>query len=226
MASVYNTFLGIYSRKMKIYVPENYIEECSSFFICSIQKLGIPSNVQKSWSSLQRNVLCCAQSLQLHPSWGTLWTVAGQAPLSMGFSRQEYWSGLPCPPPGDLPNPGIKPRSLRSPALAGRPFTTSATGEAQQGNPTQQWKRRTADAYNNLDPVSVGHRDVLQMQKARHREAHSVSACAWSFKTGKRTLRWQSPDQWEGKGAKGMSTFLYFDRLWRTQLQVFVKKCQ
>ena len=42
----------------------------------------------------------------------TPWTVAHQAPLSMGFSRQEYWSGLPCPPPGDLPNPGIKPRSL------------------------------------------------------------------------------------------------------------------
>ena len=118
--------------------------------------------------------------------WVTLWTVTRQAPLSMGFSRQEYWSGLPCPPPGDLPNPGIKPRSLRSPALAGRRFTTSAIGEAQQGNPTQQLKRRTADAYNNLGPVSVGHRDVLQMQKARHREAHSLSACAWSFKTGKR----------------------------------------
>ena len=39
----------------------------------------------------------------------TPWTVAHQAPLSMGFSRQEYWSGLPCPPPGDLPNPGIEP---------------------------------------------------------------------------------------------------------------------
>ena len=39
----------------------------------------------------------------------TLWIVACQAPLSMGFSRQEYWSGLPCPPPGDLPDPGIKP---------------------------------------------------------------------------------------------------------------------
>ena len=39
-------------------------------------------------------------------------TVACQAPLSMGFSRQEYWSGLPCPPPGDLPNPGIEPGSL------------------------------------------------------------------------------------------------------------------
>ena len=41
----------------------------------------------------------------------TPWTVAHQAPLSMGFSRQEYWSGLPCPSPGDLPNPGIKPKS-------------------------------------------------------------------------------------------------------------------
>ena len=60
----------------------------------------------------------------------TLWTVACQAPLSMGFSRQEYWSGLPCPPPGDLPDPGIKPTSLMSPALTGRFFTTSATWEA------------------------------------------------------------------------------------------------
>ena len=51
----------------------------------------------------------------------TPWTVACQAPLSMGFSRQEYWSGLPCPLPGDLPNPGIEPVSLMSPALADRP---------------------------------------------------------------------------------------------------------
>ena len=49
----------------------------------------------------------------LSPVWlfATQWTVAHQAPLSVGFSRQEYWSGLPHPPPGDLPNPGIKPRS-------------------------------------------------------------------------------------------------------------------
>jgi len=50
----------------------------------------------------------------------------------MGFSRQEYWSGLPCPLPGDLPNPGVEPASLISPALAGRFFITSATWEAQQ----------------------------------------------------------------------------------------------
>ena len=54
-------------------------------------------------------------------------TVAHQAPLSMGFSRQEYWSGLPCPPPGDLPDPRMEPVSLMSPASAGRFITTSAT---------------------------------------------------------------------------------------------------
>ena len=50
------------------------------------------------------------------PTLATLWTVAFQAPLSMGFSRQEYWSGLPFPSPGNLPNPGIKPRSPASQA--------------------------------------------------------------------------------------------------------------
>ena len=53
-----------------------------------------------------------------------IWTIALQAPLSMGFSRPEYWSGLPCSPPGDLPNPGIEPESLTFLALAGRFFTT------------------------------------------------------------------------------------------------------
>ena len=62
----------------------------------------------------------------------TPWTVVCQAPLSTGFSRQGYWSGLPCPPPGDLPDPGVKPESLLSPALAGRFFTTSATWEVHE----------------------------------------------------------------------------------------------
>ena len=52
--------------------------------------------------------------------------IDSQAPLSMGFSRQEYWSGLPCPPSGDLPDPGIEPASLMSPTLAGEFFTTSS----------------------------------------------------------------------------------------------------
>ena len=58
-------------------------------------------------------------------------TLALQAPLSMGFSRQQYWSGLPFPSVGDFPHPGIEPMSLTSPALAGRFFTTNATWELQ-----------------------------------------------------------------------------------------------
>ena len=59
-----------------------------------------------------------------------LWTVACQAPLSIGFFRQEYWNELPCPPPGDLPCPGMEPVSLMSPVWAGRFFTTGTIGKA------------------------------------------------------------------------------------------------
>ena len=74
----------------------------------------------------------CPCSLSHVQLFAIPWTVAHQAPLSMGFSRQEYWSGLPYPPPGDLPNPGIEPVSLTSLALAGGLFTTSTTWEAQR----------------------------------------------------------------------------------------------
>ena len=72
-------------------------------------------------------VLSCFSYVRL---FATLWTVAFKVSLSMGFSRQEYWSGLPNPPPEDLPDPGIEPASLTSPALADGFFTTSATWEA------------------------------------------------------------------------------------------------
>ena len=76
-----------------------------------------------------------ANSLQLCL---TLGYSESQAPLSMGFSRQESWSGSPCPPPGDLPDPGIKPTSLMSLALVGRFFTTSATWKVQSYRMTKQ----------------------------------------------------------------------------------------
>ena len=68
----------------------------------------------------------------------TLWTIAHQSLLSMGFCRQENWSGLLCPPPGDLSNPGIKPLSLMSPALAGGFFTTRTTWEVHKCSYTVQ----------------------------------------------------------------------------------------
>ena len=112
-----------------------------------------------SFCNFSRNLNCCKKSLlkkkkngprglvgeQHHPEnrcvcsvaqlscvrlFVTPWTVACQTPVSMGFSRQEYWSRLPLPSPGDLPDLGMEPESPASPALAGRFFTTSATWEA------------------------------------------------------------------------------------------------
>ena len=89
---------------------------------------GIPFLYFKHFIQVQ-HVLCCHFSYVL--LFATLWTVAHQAPLSMGFYRQEYWSGLPCPPLGDLPDPRIESASLQTPALAGRLFTTSATSSTR-----------------------------------------------------------------------------------------------
>ena len=80
-----------------------------------------------SLCSLGVHVCCHFRRVRL---FATLWTMAGQAPLSMEFSRQEYRSGLLCPPPRDLPNPGTEPVSPMSPALAGRFFITSVTWTA------------------------------------------------------------------------------------------------
>ena len=74
--------------------------------------------------------MCVLSHFSCVQLFGTLWTVACQAPLPMGFSRPEYWSEVPFLSPGDLPNPEIKPASLTFPALAGRFFTISATWEA------------------------------------------------------------------------------------------------
>ena len=79
-----------------------------------------------SWLSIIMSVLSHVQLFMIPL------TVACQAPLSMGSFRQKYWSGFPCPPPGNLPHPQIKPTLLTSPALAGGFLTTSAIWEAQQ----------------------------------------------------------------------------------------------
>ena len=77
--------------------------------------------------------------------FATLWTTARQAPPSMGFSRQEYWTGLPCPPPGDLPNPGIEPVTLKSPALVG-----GVLPPALPGKPTSHISWAYGDANTTL----------------------------------------------------------------------------
>ena len=89
----------------------------------------------------------CAQLLSCVQLFTIPWTVAHQAPLPMGFPRQEYWSGLLLPPPGDLSNPGIKPMSSAPPALAGGYFTTEPPGKPNNHSMVHQTRR---DVSNNL----------------------------------------------------------------------------
>ena len=90
---------------------------------------SIKSSHNKFALHLYRNACMHAQSLPLCLTLWNLRTIAHQAPLSMGFSRREYWSELPCPPPGDLPDPGIEPTFLTTPSLADRLFASSTTGK-------------------------------------------------------------------------------------------------
>ena len=75
--------------------------------------------------------VCVLGSFSCVRLFATQWTVTCQAPLFMGFFKQEYWNGFPCPTPGDPPNPGMEPVTLVSPALTGKFFTASAIWEAQ-----------------------------------------------------------------------------------------------
>ena len=89
--------------------------------------------------------VCILSSFSLIWLFETLWTVAHQAPLSMGFSRQEYWSGLPWPPPGDLPDPGMEPMSAGISYIAGRFFPLShlgISGEWWVRWPYNAWQRQ------------------------------------------------------------------------------------
>ena len=89
-----------------------------------------PWRCKESDTTEQLSIAQCTWVLSCVQLFVAPWTVACQAPLSIGFSRQDYWSGLPYPSLGDLPNPGIEPTSPMSPALAGGFLTTSTTWQA------------------------------------------------------------------------------------------------
>ena len=111
--------------------------------------------------------VCHAKSLHCVRLRATPWTVTHQAPLSMGFSRQEYWSGLPCCPPEDLPDPGIEPTSLKFSALAGM-FFTLAPHESQDCH----W---SSPAYAHI-PLSSNLFCCLS-SFSTHRRAHTAHLC-------------------------------------------------
>ena len=101
--------------------------------------MGTHAGLNDTWAGICIHGNCQAGALHEHeyslaklcPTLATPWTEAHQASLSMGFPRQEYWSGLPFASPGDLPEPGIK---LKSPELAGGFFTTESPGKSFMSN--------------------------------------------------------------------------------------------
>ena len=100
-------------------------QPCDLDCVTSPFKASVPSCLRHIYCVYSRCSLLVLSRFSCVQLCVTLWSAACQGPLSTGFFRQEYWSGLPCPPPGDLPNPGIQPMSLTSPALAGRFFTAN-----------------------------------------------------------------------------------------------------
>ena len=100
--------------------------------------------VHRTWHNSLHGVGQYSGQSVVSDSFSPLWTVAHQA-LSMGFSRHEYWSGLPCPPPGDCPSPGTKAASPASSAVAGRFFTTESPARARAV--THQLTRYIAVSY-------------------------------------------------------------------------------
>ena len=108
------------------FIPFSFMEV---IFHVSVWLSPFAVHQKLSWHCLLIGyVLACVLS-RFNCVWlcATTWTAACQAPLSMGFSREEYWSRLPCPPPGDLSNPGIESVTLTSLVLVGEFFSTSAT---------------------------------------------------------------------------------------------------
>ena len=150
---------------------------------------------------------------QLCPTLCTSRTAARQSPLPVGFSRREYWSGLPFPPPGDLPHPGVDPESLVSPALASGFFTTGTTSEApcnsghpvnvdwrnERSPPSHRWRasrllsaRKETDQLFNfsgfppLHLLSCNHQPVLCLSLSGQGEVTQENRCSLNW-----TLHWE-----------------------------------
>ena len=145
-------------------------------------------------------LLSCFSCVQL---FVTLWTVAGQAPLSMGFFRQEYWSGLLCPPPGDLPDPGIK---LGSPSWQADSLPLSHLGNGEgNGTPIQ------SSCLENLMDGGVWWAAVHGVAKSRTRLSNfTFTFCFHALEkemaTHSSVLVWRIPGTGEPSGLPSMGS--------------------
>ena len=122
-------FLNYYCTERSLAVPGPNVL-LVLWVVSAALRLILNSNKKTAWICFLFNVIFICVCAYMHKCtlnhfssvwlFAMLWTVVRQVPLSMGFSRQEYWSGLPCPPLGDLPDPGIEPISLKSTCIGKR----------------------------------------------------------------------------------------------------------
>ena len=162
---------------------------------------------------------------------------AYQAPLSMEFSRQEYWVGLPFPPPGDLSNPGIKSASLASPALAGKFFTTELPGKPSGMllSHKKEWNRKKILSLTQSLVGRIWGRIGQEYQSWSGEEtflssgswwvARPVYWC-WEWREAERGLGCGGPGErgasrWDSSSNKGLLTFYLFHRAQPTPNPVF-----
>ena len=138
-------FKGLHTTPWPLPLPKPYLPATSSYKRSWRKRFYFEQSCTQLKYELEKWQCKSLSSVQL---CATPWTVALQAPLSMGFSRQEYWSGWPCPPPEDLPDPGMEPVSLMSPSLAERFFTTRAIWEV----PAKLWEC----CYERREKTNVG----------------------------------------------------------------------
>ena len=141
--------------------------------------------------SIVLSLCVCVQLLSHVWFFAVPWTVVRQAPLSMELSRQEHWSGLPFPPPWDLPDPGIKTTSPASPGLAGGLFTTSATWEAQYGL-CRHWRKKSLNKSLRWSIPNIFNEGGFTMQNScvlvhcQEAKLDAFFRCppSWSFSQG------------------------------------------
>ena len=158
--------------KKNFYWSTVVLQCCVSFYYSKVNQLYI-------------YVCMHAQSLSCVRLCATPWTVAHQAPLSLGLSRREYWSRLPRPSSRDLPHPGIEPTSLAALALACGFFTISATWEAQQKRWTAcktRQKLKMPSTSSPVDPTQVKKDQTLRQVKRNYPHWNKNEEClGWVY---------------------------------------------
>ena len=119
----------------------------------------------------------CVWALSSVRLFVTPWTAARQAPLSMRFSRQEYWTGLPCPPPGDLLNPGVESMSLLPPALAGGSFIIEPPGKTHM----EYYSAIKRNEIGSFVETSMGAETVIHRESKSEKPIWFINPYMWNL---------------------------------------------